>query len=163
MQRTDRILKGHRSGFALIMAIFVVLIIGMIMVLMVNITATSTQRTTNNYLHEQARFLAKSATEYAMLAISGHNRAANNNCITTINAQYPDNTPIFNITINMQYIGFANIGPGGCNDYVNNGINASGIFTNESIGSVLMDVTVSSTGNILGEPIRYHRRTLQKL
>lgn len=164
MQRENRILK--RSGFALIMAIFVILIIAGIMSLMVNISATSSQRTTNDYLHEQAMLLTKSATEYALLRISGVNRnfaaAGGTPCLTGLNLNYPDNAaPLFNINITIQYIGLlVQCGPN-IAGYAPNYINT--VLTPESIGTVLLDVTVSTAGGIANEPIRYHRRTLQKL
>ncbi|MEA2112120.1 MAG: type II secretion system protein [Campylobacterota bacterium] len=159
MQRKNNFLK-KRSGFAMLMAIFVIVIIGTLMGLMISMSTQSLKRTTNVYLNEQAVLLAKSATEYAMLAVSGYDRVANNGCINTINATYPSAaSPVFNINVNLRYIGFgAAPFSAGCNDYISN------INTPESNGTILMDVTVTSDPSLnIGETIRYHRRTLQKL
>ena len=166
MQRKNRILK--RRGMAMIMAIFMILIIGGIMAIVISMTADTSKRTTNIYLHEQAIELTRSATEYALLAVSGHDHAALNNCINQIDMIYPDTTnPMFDISITLNYIGFG--GPAGndaigganeaaCSDYIDI------IQTPESNGSILMDVTVrSDPGLNLDEPIVYHRRTLQKM
>jgi hypothetical protein len=155
MQRKNHILK--RSGFAMIMAIMLLIVISTIMAVSISMSTTTTARTTNEYLHEQAMLLTSSATEYAVLAISGHNRTTNNNCINAINAVYPNvNNPMFDINITMQYVGL-NAG-GGCDQYI------ASISTPETNGTVLMDVTVTSSNELnLTEAIRYERRTLQKL
>jgi type II secretory pathway pseudopilin PulG len=160
MQRKNNFLN-QRSGFAMIMAIFVIVIIGTLMGLMISMSSTTAKKTTNIYLSEQAVLLAKSATEYAMLAISGYDRVANGGCINQINLTYPSAaSPIFTISVRLDYIGFATTPfAAGCNNYIGS------INTPESIGSVLVDVTVTSNeANLnIGETIRYHRRTLQKL
>lgn len=139
----------------MMMVIILLVVIATIMGVSLSMSATTTQRTTNEYLHEQAILLTSSATEYAVLAISGHDRIGNNNCINTINAQYPNaNAPMFDINITIQYAWNEN--KAGCNEFINN------IQTNETNGTVLLDVVVSDH-NLSTEPIRYHRRTLQKL
>lgn len=159
MQRKNHILR--RRGFAMIMAIMLLIIISTIMAVSISMSTTTTARTTNEYLHEQAMLLTSSATEYAVLAISGHDHIGRNNCINEINAVYPDaNNPMFDINITMKYIGFGGIGVNAddCADYVGT------IATPETNGTVLMDVTVTSNAALnLTEPIRYERRTLQKL
>ena len=148
-----------RSGFAMLMAIALLIIIATIMAISLSMSTTTTQRTTNEYLHEQAILLTSSATEYAVLAISGHDRVGNNNCINSINAVYPNVTnPMFDINITIGYVGFDSIGvaEGDCTDYIDT------ILTPETNGTVLMDVVVTDH-NLSSEPIRYHRRTLQKL
>lgn len=155
MQRKNYILK-HR-GMAMIMAIFLLVVLGTLMGLSLSLTGTTTARTNDNYLHEQALLLTSSATEYAILALSGHN-AVTNGCINSINAQYPaaGAAAMFDINITMQYVGYSTIS--GCSNYI------SHIDTTETNGTILMDVEVTSNANLgLDEPIRYHRRTLQKL
>ncbi|MDP1615152.1 MAG: hypothetical protein Q8L68_05080 [Methylococcales bacterium] len=157
MQRKNRILK--RPGMAMIMAIFFIIIIGGIMAIVINLTSQTSQRTTNVYLHEQAVALTRSATEYALLAVSGHNHNQLQNCINRIDAQYPSAAnPMFDINISLSYIGFGGL-TGTCDDYI------ATIQTPESNGSILMDVVVTTNtdSNISTEPIRYHRRTLQKM
>jgi len=127
----------------------------------------STNRTQDDYLHEQAQLLARSATEYAILAVSGHEVNTTNGCINRINMVYPTAAnPMFNIGIDLQYIMFHDVGGvltvyGGCTPIAGTGGIAQ---TPESNGTVLMDVTVTSSNQLnLTEPIRYERRTLQKL
>jgi type II secretory pathway component PulK len=154
-----RTYQYKRSGFAMIMAIFFMIIIATLLTYMLSMTTETANRTTNTYVNEQAQLLAKSATEYAVLRVSGVTRS-NTNCVNSFNAQYPNSTaPIFDINVSIQYFGFGNFAA--CNNIVNT------ISTSESNGTMLIDVYVTSTTGVgglnLNEPIRYHRRTLQKL
>jgi len=155
MQRKSNILK-NRNGFAMIMAIFFMILIATLLTYMLSSTAETAKRTTNSYLNEQAQLLAKSAVEYAILEVSGVNRAAG--CLRSITSTYPNTgaTAVFdiNVTINYYGLGAACAGMGTAGD----------IQTAESNGTMLIDVYVSDNVALdLTEPIRYHRRTLQKL
>ncbi|MDF1879521.1 hypothetical protein JHD46_07725 [Sulfurimonas sp. SAG-AH-194-C20] len=151
MQRKNNILNttpyiAKRNGIAMIMAITVIVIIGTIMALSLSLTSITAKRTTDLYLYEQSVLLSKSATEYAILRIS-----QTAGCLNAI----PDFTAIdglYTISIDLKYIGVA---ASGCTDYINN------LATPEQDGSVLMDIAV--TTNAGTEPIRYFRRTIQKL
>ena len=142
----------------MIMAIFFMIVIATLLSYMLSTTTETAKRTTNAYVNEQAQLLAKSAVEYAILAVSGTSRAGGA-CLRTINSQYPDATnPIFDINLSINHYGFT-----GCTGL---GTTAT-IQTPESNGTMLIDVYVSSTTGVgglnLSEPISYHRRTLQKL
>jgi len=157
MQRKNNILKSSyfhsaRSGMAMIMAIAVIVIMAGIMALSLSMTTVTTKRTADLYLYEQAVLLSKSATEYALLQI------AQNPPCSDLDVNFNQET-IYNINIRMEYI-YDSIAP--C---VTNGGNLYTIVTTpEQNGSVIMDVTVSVTNtNITSEPIRYFRRTIQKL
>lgn len=148
MQRKNSILNRYpcskRGAFAMIMAIFVIIIISTIMALSISLTTQTSKRTTDIYLYEQAELVAKSATERALLEI------ANNGCQNT----FTTDTGMFDVSVTMQYIYTGAVG--GCTSYFN-------ITTPEQNGSVLMDVVVSTKANITTEPIRYFRRSIQKL
>ena len=141
----------------MIMAIILIVVLTTIMAFMLSLTQKTTKQTTNIYLKEQAILLAKSATELALLKISGYDRNATGvtTCLGTINAVYPSiAAPIFNVNVTMHYIGL------NCT----NGYNyIPNIHTADSNGSVLIDTTVTSAANVSTDPIRYTRRTLQKL
>lgn len=152
----------------MIMAIFMMVLIGGMMAAAISMSSISNNRTQDDYLHEQAQLLARSATEYAILAISGHEVNATQGCINTINMDYPTAAnPMFNINVNMQYILFYDNAAGvrtkynNCNDITGT---AGVAQTVESNGTILMDVTVTSGTDLnITEPIRYTRRTIQKL
>ncbi|MDD2652470.1 MAG: hypothetical protein PHX44_05425 [Sulfurimonas sp.] len=150
MQRKNSILRTNphkkRSGFAMITAIIVIVIISTIMALSLSLTTETTKRTVDLYLYEQAALHAKSGAELALLSI------AQNGCPNTFNTTLDT----FDVNVTMQYIFTSDVG--GCTEYINN------IQTQEQNGSVLMDVTVSLNDTSLStEPIRYFRRTIQKL
>ncbi|WP_373033677.1 type II secretion system protein [Sulfurovum sp.] len=150
-----RAYQQKRNGFAMIMAIFFMILIATLLSYMLSTTSETAKRTTNVYLNEQAQLLAKSAVEYAILRVSGQDRSGGT-CVNSFNAQYPEGTPMFDINVSIQYIGFG--GLSGCNNYIGT------IATPESNGTMLIDVYVSDNASLnLSEPISYHRRTLQKL
>ena len=159
-----------RSGMAMIMAIGVLVILAGILATMMNMTSVTTKRTEHMYFKEQAQLLARSATEFALLAISGHNRAATGNCVTNINSQFPVGNgavPYFDINTTIRYIGVQGIASPTCTNYITTPFASGNPVSPESEGTVMIDIYVSSidtgaNGLNLGQSIRYHRRTLQK-
>lgn len=147
----------------MIMAIAVIVILGTIMALMLQMTAQTSKQTLNDYMHEQAILLTRSAKEYALLRISGHDRSVN--CLTQLNGTYsPDSSSLFDINISIMYIGLS--GGNGANECTaaENYIQNADVGDPNSRGSILLDVVVTASSDLnLTEPVRYHRRTLQKL
>lgn len=147
MQRKNGVLKNSsRSAFALIAVIIMMIVIGSILGLSLSLTTQTSKNTTDIYLREQAELIAKSAVERAMLEV------ANNGCQNSFNTSHE----LFDINITMQYIGTSDFGSG-CSMYINN------LTTPEQNGSILMDVVVSSKENVTTEPIRFFRRSIQKM
>lgn len=147
-----------RSGFAMIMAMAVIVIIATIMALSLALTTETSKRTVDLYLYEQAALHAKSATELALLEI------AKNGCINNKNIIFYDESgtnPMYDANITMRYVytgATTNVAGDACDEYI------SYIKTPEQNGSVLMDTTVSVNDTTIStEPIRYFRRTIQKL
>jgi len=145
MQRKNYLLKPfHKNAMAMIMAISVIVIVSGILVISLSLTTQTTKRTTDLYVYEQAVLLSKSAAEYGLLQIS------KNGCINNINFSHD----YYNINIDMLYIYTSS---SSCDDYFS-------ISTPEQNGSVLMDITVNvNDTSITSEPIRYFRRSIQKL
>jgi hypothetical protein len=124
------------------------------MALSLSLTTQTTKRTVDTYIYEQAVLLSKSAAEYALLRIS----KAEPCTITALNFNPPTPLDYYDINITMRYI-FKD--PAVCNDVNKEYFN---IVSDETDGSVLMDITVSvDDSTITTEPIRYFRRTIQKL
>jgi len=152
MQRKNSLLKksSHRDGMAMIMAIAVIVIIATIMALSLRLTTQTSKKTTDLYLYEQAAILSHSAAEYAMLKMSQANPCS----ITNLNFNY---NSTFDINTTIKYISIA-----GSTCESNAGANNIGTITYpDSNGTVIIDVSVTS--NIGTEPIRYFRRSIQKL
>ncbi|MDR2080935.1 MAG: type II secretion system protein [Campylobacteraceae bacterium] len=142
-----------RKGIGLIMAIAFIVLVATIGALALSFSTQTSRQTGDVYLRAQAELLAISATEYALLAISAHNISASN-CINGINIVH--NSGLFNVNMTMSYIGNG-LPAAGCR--VLNGANA--ISTADSNATVLIDTIVQSTLTDR-EPVRIHRRTLQK-
>ncbi len=134
----------------MIMAITVIVIIATIMALSVALTSQTTKRTTDIYLYEQASLYAKAASEIALLDI------AKNGCQDTNNTIFGNAGEIqYDANVTMQYIYTTPVA--GCTQYTT-------ISTPEQNGSVVMDIAVTlHDPSITTEPIRYFRRTIQKL
>ncbi|MBE0514776.1 hypothetical protein [Sulfurimonas sp.] len=152
MQRKNSILRINsrkkRSGFAMIMAIAIIVIIATIMALSLSLTTETTKRTVDLYLYEQVALHAKSAAELALLEI-----AKEGPCRTIA----PYTIDFYDVNVSLLYV-YTNPSP--CTVAQT----YTGIVTPEQNGSVLMDVTVSvNDTSITSEPIRYFRRTIQKL
>lgn len=156
-----------KRGFALVAAIFFIIIVATIAVTTLS-TATMTARdTVNLHAKEQAFLLAQSATEFAIMAMQTHHYPDTRvggvdgaNCLEQINLTYPvADTPLYNIRVDLYYVNRQL----GCTT-ANNMIGATNLVDNRSPGAhiALVDVTVTSTPNLGGIPIRYNRRTLQK-
>jgi hypothetical protein len=155
MQRKISILK--RNAVAMIMAIFIILIISTILALSLRLSSETTQKTTDLYLYEQSAILSHSAAEYAMLVLSRSSPCS----IANLNFRH---NGTYDVNITMQYITF--IGSA-CNANASNigGTDYRLGTTTASVtdGTVIMDVTVTANPTGTTEPIRYFRRTIQKL
>ena len=140
----------YRKAMAMIMAIGVIVIIGTIMALSIALTTQTSKRTVDVYLYEQAILYSKSAAELMLEEI------ADNGCKDSHSFLLGNSGEIqYDANITMQYIYTGAVG--GCTNYFN-------IATPEQNGSVLMDITVTlHDQTIVSEPIRYFRRTIQKL
>ncbi len=145
-----------RKGFGLLVAILIMMTVALLMTMMISYSTSSVKSTIDLYLKEQAEILTRNATEYTLLAISGHNNTQN--CIEEINATYPSATaPTHHIHVNVWYIGDGI--PVSCSHILENNIT-----TADSNLTAIIDVVVSVDQARTGitEPIRLHRRTIQK-
>jgi len=145
-----------RRGFGLITAIVIMITVATLMTLMIGLSSTSVKVTLDLYLKEQAELLSRSATEYALLAISGHEN--NVSCIENINIAYPQTNPTHEANVTIWYLG-SGLPLASCNNVLSNNID-----TNESNLTVIIDtvVSVNQANSGVTEPIRVHRRTIQK-
>ena len=164
MQITGGVLMKKR-GFALVAAIFFIIIVATIAVTTLA-TATMTGRdTVNLHAKEQAFLLAQSATEFAIMTMQTHHYpdirvggVAGRQCLEHIFLTYPNAaTPLYNIRVDLYYINSAL----GCTD-PSSIAGVTALNSGDGTHMALVDVTVASTPALGGIPIRYNRRTLQK-
>ena len=142
-----------RKGFTLLSAIFLMVLVATLMVVAFSLSAQTKKQTGDIYMQEQAQLLARSATEFALMAISGHDNSAD--CIERINLRFPQNAPLYDINMSLYYIGSGLP----CNT---GHLLANNIATDESNGTVVIDTIVSYTQPDTNESVRFHRRTIQK-
>ncbi|MDP1784238.1 MAG: type II secretion system protein [Sulfuricurvum sp.] len=140
-----------RPGFAMILAIFVVVLIAMGGALLMRSGAQESKAVGDKYLRAQAELLAKSATEYAIMRVQGF-ETAGGNCLNQLNITVNDagNAPMFDVNISLAY-SFQGVAPPACTTL------ASGTGKDTT---VLMDVTVTDH-DLSTEPIRVHERSWQ--
>jgi len=167
MQRQVRILNraGKRAAFALMAAIFLMLLVSLMLLKMLSYSSENSQQVINEYLLEQATLVAYGATEYTMLQLSTDDRSVA--CTKNISMSYPaSGTKIFDVNVTVQYVWATGMAPGGT-DCGNTAVTGNTVTVNTPAqnGSAYIDVAVSSddTNLQLDEPIRVFRRTLQKL
>ena len=158
MQRKNSFLRGFRKGrnaMAMVMAIAVIVVVATIMALSLSLSTQTVKNTTDLYLYEQAAILSHSTAELTLLRISQAAPCA----LADLNFSDPLGSPIFDINVSLRYVYTA---PSPCAG-AGTGTSYFNTDTNETNGTVLMDITVSTRPGISTEPIRYFRRTIQKL
>jgi len=136
----------------MITAIVFMILVATLGALALSLSTSTVKQTSDLYLREQAELLLQSSAEYTLLAISGHDFTSE--CLNNIHINYPATNKLFDIDISINYLG-SNL-PAGCQRFTTNDID-----TNESNLTVILDITVTDN-NLSTEPIRLHRRTIQK-
>lgn len=154
MQRQNNILKSKRNAFAMIMAVGVIVILATIMALSLSLTTQSAKKTSQIYLYEQAALLAMNAAEYSLYMIAKDGPCSHHD---DLNFQH---NKIFDINITNRYV---YVNPNPCIGSANYASYTANLIPDTN-GTVLMDISVSvDDPTITSEPIRYFRRTIQKL
>jgi len=150
-----------RRAFSLIQAIMIILIVSGIVLLTLKYASIQSKHYSDTYLKEQAELFLLSATEAALLAISGYDRQNNQNCLKKINIISPDGRFEANITIEKYFLyngndSGNNAWPSNCNEKV------EPIGRKNSHGMVLIQAVVESSSTKLKDnPIRIVRRSIQ--
>ena len=144
-----------RKAFSMITAIIVIVLMATVGTFILNLSGKMVKGTTTQFQREQAMLLAKSYTEYAILAVTANDQ--NTTCLNTINGSYGD----YNVTVDISYIGRLNILNGGCSNI----LNTADIITPKSPLNIIVDVFVSypDYDHPNGLMMTYHRRSLQKI
>lgn len=147
-----------RRGFAMILAIVVVLLIAAGGALVLGNAAKGGKSMGDNYLRAQADLLAGSATEFAVMRAQGFDTTGGN-CLNNLNITVQDSagSAMFdaNVTLFYSYRDPKAMCGVTCNCISNTGKETT----------ILIDTTVITHpgANISTEPIRVHKRSVQKL
>jgi len=154
-----------KKGFSLLVAIFTIILLSLVASYIFYLTSTVTKVGNLQYKKEQAMLLARSYTEYAILAIQGHDRNTTGNCLEEIKANIGDslNGNGFNVLVKINYIGNEK--------YVNMCTNVIAKLddnNSEDTLSALIDVYVRYKESFYLDKtvapwVTYHKRSLQKI
>lgn len=147
-----------RTAFGLAQALMIILVVSGIATVTMRYASINAKHYADSYTREQAELFMQSATEAALLRISGYDRKANNTCIPIITIVSADGRFQADVNVTRYYLydGLDNDGAVWSCDHI------VSIETPESHGMVSMKVVVTSLGKKVGNPIRLERRSLQR-
>lgn len=135
--------------------------------MILSIATTSSKKATDDYLRIQAEMLARSATEFAVMRVQGFDRKGPDATINTADDTCLENLDITadpyvaNVTISYLFNGTK---PANCNNVLSSddvGYKPQ-VEDTDLNGMTIIDVVVTTTDGTSTEPIRIHKRTLQK-
>ncbi len=143
-----------RRGFAMILAIFIVLLVAAGGALLLSNTTMGAKGVSDTYLHTQAELLAESATEFAVMRAQGFDTSGGH-CLNQLDINVTDasGSQMFDANVSLAY-SFGGARP-------NN--QCALLAENTSLSTmILVDVAVTDH-NLSTEPIRVFKRSWQKL
>ncbi|WP_309497695.1 type II secretion system protein [Sulfurovum sp.] len=159
---------NNRKAFSMLTAIVVIVLMATVAVLVMSLSGKMIKETTSQFQREQAVLLAKSYTEYAIMAVSSNDRNATGNCLTEIDGNNIIRSEAqggFQARVRISYIGdAANVGSCGT---VGTNIFSNAVTTVNTPLNIVIDVYVEYQAldhHDANPPwITYHKRTLQKI
>jgi len=158
-------MNNNRKAFSLVTAIIVIVLMATVAMLVMNVSGKIVKETTTQYRKEQAVLLAKSYTEFAIMAVTANDRSVN--CIENINGNNvianDSNGQGYQVDTRISYIGnnvTANLGTCATTRQLSAAVKTPG-----SDLQIIVDVYVryKELDNTAADWITYHRRTLQKI
>lgn len=154
----------QRAAFSMITAIIVIVLMASVGAFIMNISGKMVKETTTQFQREQAMLLAKSYTEYAVMAVMANDRNTTGvNCLYTIEGNIgssPSTGDGYRARIHLSYIGTTQEA-GSCGGR----ILSQNVTTEKTPLTVLIDAYIDykDPDNSAGEWRTYHKRTLQKI
>ena len=152
-----------RKAFSMLTAIIVIVLMATVASFIMNLSGKMVQGTTAQFQHEQAALLAKSYTEYAILAVTANDHTGAN-CLNSIDGTFGNDgngNPLFSMQVDISYIGTATLSAS-CTTLSNT------VNTTNSPLNIIVDVFVNyqdldHPAGAAAPTITYHRRSLQKI
>lgn len=160
-------LLHQRPAFSMVTAIFVIVIMAVAAQLVLGLSGKLVKETTTQFQREQALLLAKSYTEFAVMAVTANDRNETGvNCLTDIDANNiirDEDNGGYQTRIRIAYIGNGEVATCPATRVL-----SSGVITPETPLNIIIDVYVEYKDfdhhDISNAPwITYHKRTLQKI
>ena len=141
-----------KKAFSMIITTVFIVVMSIIGIMILKFSSASTMHSTRSFMDTRAELMLRSATEYAILALHGHEFNLANKCLNSVN--YSDSDNLFDVNITYHYFVTDE-----CNNSIWKNCKCSTIETTDTNGSVLVYVTVTSKN--LDFHIRKVRFTLQ--
>ncbi len=157
-------MRAKREAFSMMVALVVIIIMATVGAYVVSISSKNVHTTVVQYKREQAALLARSFTEFAIMAVSANDRnntySSGNQCLIDINSNniFGSSDDGYHVQTRIYYIG-----DGGVSPCANTRQITSGMTTVESALSILVDVYVKYRMYDTNQTVTYHKRTLQKI
>ena len=162
-------LNLKRKAFSMVTAIVVIVLMATVAVLILNISGKIVKETTAQFQREQSMLLAKSYTEYAIMAVMSNNRTGTNTCLNRIDGdvKIDDSSAItvangngYRVRVFISYIGSATEVVAACTNVL-----SASVTTVDTPLNFVIDTYVDykDPDNTAGSWIAYHKRTLQKI
>ena len=149
LQREGYLLRWL-GGFGLQTAIFVLILLSSIAILALNIQSNRIKKSTDQYMFTEARLLANSAIDFALLSIGGYDRKGGG-CLESSGI---DAKP-YDVNITILYL-FANLhNPVNCKNATE-----SDILQSQN-GTALIDVVVRSQKLLDSEVVAVQKRSVE--
>jgi type II secretory pathway pseudopilin PulG len=158
-----------KKAFSLLTAIIVILLMASVAMFVMNLSGKIVKSTTAQFQREQAELYAKSYTEYAIMAVTAHNRSTN--CIDTITASIQMDTSAgapsvaqgngYRVRTHIAYIG-PTTEIGNCTPIRQLSTN---VTTPKTPLTIIIDAYVDykDPDNTGGPWLTVHRRSIQKI
>ena len=147
-----------REAFSMITAIVVIVLMASVGTFILNLSGKMSRETSAQFQREQAVLLAKSYTEYAIMAVTA-NEHNSSTCVNTISGVYPRTNPAYYIDVNISYIG------NDLNNHCARKLNDNAIATPKSPLNIIIDVFIRYPDYEHPDSLKmtYHKRSLQKI
>ena len=147
-----------KKAFSMVTSIFVIIIMATVAILVMNLSGKSVKSTTAQYQRAQAMLYAKSYTEYAIMAVTAHDRTTD--CIETIKGSINGR---YDIRTHISYIGPATE-IGNCSGTRQLSTN---VTTTNTPLTIIVDAYVDyqdpDNAGVGAPKFTVHRRTIQKI
>lgn len=146
-----------RSGFSMILAIFVVMIIAVLATSILSTATKGAKSVGDRFFLAQANLLADSAIEYAIMRAQGFDTSTGD-CLNRVDIRVDDPNGVHTYDVNISILySFSGGAPGG-----------TCLFIEQNTGratTMLIDATASlnEAAAITSEPIRVNKRTQERL
>ena len=151
-----------RQAFSMITAIFVIIVMASIATFVMSLSGKSVKSTSAQYQREQAMLYAKSYTEFAIMAVTAHDRSTD--CVEIIKGNIGNiNQGGYSIRTHIAYIGPASeIGTCATTRQL-----STNVLTKKTPLTIIIDAYVDyrdmDNDDANAPNITVHRRTVQKI